>query len=225
VHLLAIPSLRWRLISVMVLAYITVAVVTGAASYKAQDTNLHQQLVRQARSDAALLATASIVPLSGNTGGQNVQLGALKTELDYVLKSQLRAQGVTYAFVVAQQGVVAQAGRGEHVKFDVYGGPQSGSLSRGRVWAVAPVISVTILGYAGVIVSNADIQSSLQQSLLIDIALGTIGLIIFILLSLVIARYILGPLAVLSRAAEAIRRGQLSARVTVNEGTELSTVA
>ncbi|MGI8824344.1 MAG: ATP-binding protein [Chloroflexota bacterium] len=221
-NFLAIPSLRWRLVTVMILAYVIVAAATSIASYQIQESNLHTQLERQVSSDAFLLAAASTGPLEG-AGPRRY----LRVELQTFLSSlRLKSQGVEYAFVATGAStIVASVGQGPPPPIEPLRGSYTTPLPSGRLAAISPVFRGTLLGFVGVILSEKKIQSDLRQSLLVDTGLRTLGLVIFVLLSLVIARYILAPLAVLSRAAVAIRRGQLSARVSVSEGTELSTVA
>ena len=70
-NLLRIPSLRWRLVVVMCVAYVIVAAVSGAVGYSAQRDNLHRQLVARARNDAAILAAGAVSPLNiGTTGSR-----------------------------------------------------------------------------------------------------------------------------------------------------------
>ncbi|GAC1327054.1 MAG: hypothetical protein NVS2B16_01910 [Chloroflexota bacterium] len=222
---LAIPSLRWRLIVVMCVAYIVVALATGVLSYKVQENSLHNQLLRQAQSDASLLAVGSLGPLSTAANTQIIK-GQLQ---NFQAALRRNARGILYSFVAGPDGsIVAHQGTQDKRDTAQIAVPQAArtlDLPGGRVEAIYPVFSGNLYGFAGVILSDEQYQSDLSSSLIWDSALGVLGLIIFILLSLVIARFILGPLAVLARAAEAIRRGELSARIMISEGTELGTVA
>src|SRR5438067_1171078 len=94
---LAIPSLRWRLVAIMCLAYVIVALTTLAAGYRSQENNLRSQLDMRARSDAAILAAGSV----GNLSGAG-DLGTLRT----FVSSLKKAQGVSYAVVVVEGGRV-----------------------------------------------------------------------------------------------------------------------
>jgi signal transduction histidine kinase len=96
----------------------------------------------------------------------------------------------------------------------------------GSVEAIYPIASeLTDLGVAKVVLSGASINKELQDSLLKDSLLRLLGLVIFVLLSLFISQYILGPLGRLYQAARAIRRGDMGTRVSVESESELGTVA
>jgi signal transduction histidine kinase len=78
---------------------------------------------------------------------------------------------------------------------------------------------------AEVVLSGASAQNDLNAALAQDTVIRGIGLIIFLALSLMIARYLLGPLTDLSQAARAIRLGRLGSRVPVTGQTEIANVA
>ena len=218
---LATQSLRWRLVTVMCLAYIVVSLATLAVAYSTQQASLRGQLQTRARTDAAILAAGAVGPLT---------IGSLGTEtLQTFVASLKRAQGVTYAVVVRGDGLVLGSTSidtlGRPARVPSVREPVAIDLANGDVEGVAPILGVTALGRAEVVVSGASIQQDLQAGLLKDSLLRLLGLAIFVLLSLVIAQYILGPLARLVRAARDIRRGDFGTRVPVQSGTELGTVA
>ncbi len=218
--LIAIPSLRWRLVLVMCLAYVIVALTTLAVGYDTQKASLHGQLLTRARSAAAILAAGAAGPLSsGNTGTLQTFVFSLK-----------RAQGVTLAVVSGSDGRVLGStqpsllGKPFSIPFEPEA--KAMSLSNGDVEGLAPIVQdVTDVGKAEVVVSGASIQQDLQDNLVKESLLRLLGLVLFVLLTLFISQYILGPLARLYRAARAIRRGDFTTRVTVESGTELGTVA
>jgi len=200
-------------------------IIDAGEVIQVQETALHRQLAREAGSDASLLAAASASEFS--------TFGASRSHAlpihNYLTALQLHTPGLRYAFVSLLDGqVLASVGRKElndQLRFDINNPAPTGTASSGRVVALFPVFQDNLYGYAGVILSDNQIQQDLRSSLLWDSGLRVLGLVIFILLSLVISRYILGPLGVLARAAEAIRNGQHSARATIEESTELGTVA
>jgi signal transduction histidine kinase len=218
----AIPSLRWRLVAIMCMAYILVAAVTEVVAYRAQYDNLHHQLDSRARADAIILAAGAVSPLASNTAG------TLKTLRD-VVTSLTRAQGVSYAAVYGGDGCTAAA-----TSFP----PQAPrcvpiNIARRIVvrpngdvegWALVANIG-TPLGLARVVLSSSSVQSDLNSALFQDLLLRGIGLVIFFTLTLLIAQYILGPLTDLARAARAIRHGRLSTRIPSSGHTEVATVA
>src|SRR5450759_3043634 len=87
VKFFAIPSLRWRLVAVMFLAYTVVAVSSGFVEYYTQRENLTGHLRPPARSDAAIRAAGAVAPLhtTGSSG---------RTVLQNVVFSLTRADGV-----------------------------------------------------------------------------------------------------------------------------------
>ena len=208
----------------MCLAYIIVALTTLAVTYDTQRASLHSQLVTRARSDASILAAGAVGPL-----GSNKEIVPLQT----FVSSLKRAQGVTNAMVVTSEGtVIASTDRiedGRHVTVpSLLRVPQSTAtfLSNGDAQAVAPIAGEsTDLGFAQVVVSGASIQKELLDDLVKETLLRLLGLVLFVLLSLFISQYILGPLARIYRAARAIRRGDFTTRVVVDSETELGTVA
>lgn len=214
-----IPSLRWRLVAVMCLAYILVAATTEVAGYDAQRRNLRDQLQSQVKNDVAILAAGSAGNLSSGDKGT----------LQTFVASLERANGVTYAAIVGPRGHVVASTRNAEIgtthQLPLVTGPETRPVGD-DVEGLAPIVTSGIdLGLAEVIVSGASVEDDLTRSLLIESFVRILGLMIFFLLSLIIARYILGPLAVLEQASAAIRRGQLSARVSLRDGTEMETVA
>jgi signal transduction histidine kinase len=152
--------------------------------------------------------------------------------LQTFVSSLKRAQGVTYAVVALADGtVLGSTDRTEtHRRVSVpalYNLSQAKAtfLSNGDAQGIAPIVQDTDLGFARVVVSGASIQKELQDDLVKETLLRLLGLVLFVLLSLFISQYILGPLARIYRAARAIRRGDFTTRVTVESETELGTVA
>src|SRR5437868_6666442 len=96
-NLLRIPSLRWRLVVVMCVAYVIIAAVSGAAGYSAQSDNLHRQLVARARNDAIILAAGAVSPLNIGTGGS-------RQTLRIFVNSVRSARGVSYADIRGPSG-------------------------------------------------------------------------------------------------------------------------
>jgi signal transduction histidine kinase len=226
--LLRIPSLRWRLVLVMCAAYIVVAAIILAVSYFQQKRSLQQQLNARAQTNATILAAGVVVPVSG-TGPLNKP--ALQI---FVTSIATKQSGVNYADVrtgpprckvVAHSPPIAGVPRGCR-QFNSVSGPTHETLPGGNVLGVAPIFSAgnPLVGYAVVIVSNRSIQSALSTNLTQDVLALALGLVIFFVLSLLIAQYILGPLSDLARAAIALRRGQLFARVPATGETELTAV-
>jgi signal transduction histidine kinase len=207
----------------MCLAYIVVAAVTEVVGYNTQSQNLHRQLESRARADAIILAAGTVGPLS-SSGPRDIET------LQNVVGSLKGAQGVSYAAVYGGNGCIVastipprppscltsilQLGRGAEI------------LSNGDVAGRAPVADQeTELGLAMVVVSGASVQNDLRSTLAYDLVLRSVGLVIFLILTLAIAQYILGPLTVLARAAGDISRGRLDTRVPPGGHTELATVA
>lgn len=203
----------------MCVAYVLVAATTEAAGYDAQRTNLQSQLNSRVKSDVRILAAGAAGPLfSRNTG-----------TLPPFVASLNQANGVIYAAVIEAGGRVVASTRpaeiGKTVPTPFVSQPTLRTLGN-DVEGDAPIASSgAVLAIAQVVVSGASVQKDLTRLLLIESSVRGLGLIIFFLLSLVIARYILGPLSVLQEASAAIRRGQLSARVALRDGTEMEMVA
>ena len=225
-NLFAIPSLRWRLVAVMCVAYVVVAGATELVSYNAQQTGLRHQLETQARADAFILAAGAAVPL------RTYNAGDLKT-LRHFVASVTGARSVSYSAVYGGDGRLlyftpprATRRSPKQLSADLIFHPRMITLSNGDVEAVALITDQTgPLGLAMVIISGQSVQNDLRTTLLTDLLLRGIGLVVFVLLTLATAQYILGPLTVLSRAARAIRHGDMSARVPAGGQTELATVA
>ena len=219
---LAIPSLRWRLVSVMCLAYIVVSLTTLIATYTTEQTNLHGQLESRARTDATILAAGASGPMSG---------GPSQSETLQTFVASLRgAQALKSALVVRGDGLVVAATYtsqlGTRVKLPLETGVTATAGKDGEEVGMAPIVPAgTYLGWAEVVLTDKSVTRDLQTSILKESLVRGLGLVIFLLLSLVIAQYILGPLARLARAASAIRHGAMSTRVPGGDGTELSTVA
>jgi len=221
VKLPPISSLRWRLVLVMCMADIIVALVTGLAEYKNQQDNLQSQLHSRARTDAMILAQGAVTALYQ---GIPSDLAALKS----FVASLNRAEGVTYAAVIGNGKIVASTRPGEtnrRVAVAIVPGTRVYDLSGGDTAGVALISDQnTSLGLAKVILSGGSVRDALRQSVISGTVVRAIGLLIFLLLSLVIAQYIVGPLETLARATRDIREGRLSSRVAVSGGTELATV-
>ena len=216
-----ISSLRWRLVVVMCVADIIVALVTGLAEYKNQQDNLRSQLHSRARTDAMILAQGAVTPLYQGTPGD---LSALKS----FVASLTHAEGVAYAAVISNGRIVASTRPTEtnkSVAVAIVSETRVYDLSGGDTAGVALIGDQnTPLGLAKVILSGGSVQYALRQSVISGTIVRGIGLLIFLLLSLVIAQYIVGPLETLARATRDIREGRLSSRVAVTGGTELATV-
>lgn len=218
---LGAQSLRTRLVAVMCLAYIIVSITTLAVGYSTQRASLHGELQARAKSDARILAAGAVAPLAGSQ-----RVGPLR---DFVKQLKF-AQGVKMAEVVGSNQVILgttnPSDQNKKIQITFPGQPEAIDLANGNVKGIAPVASSQIsdLGEAVVILSGASIQKDLQDNLLRESLLGLLGLIIFVLLSLFISQYILGPLARLYRAARAIRQGDFTMRVSGETGSELGTV-
>ncbi|MGH2449613.1 MAG: histidine kinase dimerization/phospho-acceptor domain-containing protein, partial [Chloroflexota bacterium] len=219
---LAIPSLRLRLVLVMGLAYVVVAATTLFTGYTVQQQSLHGQLVARAKSDAAILAAGAV------GFGTGLSLGPLRTFLSSL---EHRTQGVSYAAVTDSSGKVIAStnphSRHRRLAVSLPRRPTSIVLKGGGVEGIAPIVQPggTALGLAVVRLGGQSIASDLRNSLLLEAATQLLGLAIFLVLSLIISQYILGPLLALSRAASSLRRGDLGARVRQRGGTELTAVA
>ncbi len=213
-----IPSLRWRLVAVMCLAYILVAGTTEIAGYNAQRTGLRGELLASARNNAAILAAGSVANLTSRD----------TTTLQIFVSSLERANGVIYASVIGEGSRVMASTHVREVntiqKVAFVTQPTS-RLSGENAVGIAPVVQSTVLAIAKVVVSGASVQNDLTRLLVIESSVRLLGLLIFFLLSLVISRYILGSLVVLEHASAAIRQGHLSARVALHDGTEMEMVA
>jgi signal transduction histidine kinase len=208
----------------MCLAYVIVAITTEAAGYSVQRSNLQNQLFTRAKTDAAILAAGSILPLSYPKALRNVQ-----TE-QTLLHSLSGAEGVSAAEVIgAGGGVLAStnpAEVGKKLTPPSVEGSVTQSQTNGDVIGIAPAGSRSqYIGYVRVVLSGASVEGALHNSLVVETLVRSLGLLLFVLLSLVISRYILGPLTTLARAARSIRRGDLAVRIPAAGRTELSTVA
>src|SRR4051812_34595085 len=102
---LIIPSLRWRLVTVMVVADLIVAVATGIVNYSSQRENLQAQLVARAKSNAAILAAGAIPSLRAH------RRGALDTLQNFVF-SLKAAEGISSAAVYDSEGCLAASTSG-----------------------------------------------------------------------------------------------------------------
>ncbi|MGH2441566.1 MAG: ATP-binding protein [Chloroflexota bacterium] len=222
-RVLAIPSLRWRLVVIMCMAYIVVAVATEIVGYNQQSANLHRQLESRARSDSVILAAGSVASLRTARAGDVITLRNF-------LNSLTHAQGVSYAAVFGGNGCLVASTRPRRppacLPAPAAFTPTSSPLASGDVKGMAPVADEgTDLGFAMVILSGASVQHDLRNVLASDLLLRSIGLIIFLALTLAIAQYILGPLTFLAKSADSIRHGRLDTRVPPGGHTELATVA
>ncbi len=219
---MAIPSLRWRLVAVMCLAYAVVAISSGIVEYYTQLENLHGQLRTRARNDAAILAAGAAEPLSATASSG-------LTELQYFVFSLTRAEGVTYAAIIANGHIVASTippERNHLTHVSNIQGSTARFLPNGNVQGFAPIAgAVTDLGVAEVTISGSSVPRDLARSLVGILLIRLAGLVLFVLLSFAIARYVLGPLQKLVEAARAIRRGEMSTRMPEEDRTEMTTVA
>jgi two-component system sensor histidine kinase VicK len=207
----------------MCLAYIVVSVTTEAASYSAQRASLRTQLGTRASSDAAILAAGSVGNMTGVHGPKTLQI--------FVSSVMSRTQGLSYAAVIVNdtiRGSTKASEIGKPKNIPLPDTAKAKTLSNGDVEGLAPIATASpgaVFGVAEVILSGSSIESDLRRSIILETLVRGLGLLLFILLSLVISRYILGPLSTLARVARAIRRGYLSARVPASGRTELTTVA
>lgn len=206
----------------MCLAYILVAVATEIVGYQTQQDNLRHQLLSRARSDASIVATGAVAPLrKADRGDVSV--------LQSFLFTIRRSSGVSRVTVYGSNGCVLVATDSRtnlsclNVPFP--GRAESIVMPNGDVRGQAPIIDDTVLGLASVVLSGDSVQQALDETLTTDLLVRGAGLLIFVLLTLAIAQYILGPLTTLARAALDIRHGQLSSRVPAGGHTELATVA
>jgi signal transduction histidine kinase len=222
---LGIRSLRWRLVAVMCAAYIIVAIVSTAAGYSTQRTSLLRQEEGTARSSAAIAAAGAVPAFNSPTGLNRVALTNF-------LKSVQQAQGVSYADVLGPDRCVVVSTRpstdhGCRPNQEITGAA-SEIMPNGDIMGSAPIIATgqnTVLGTATVVLSSAAMQQDLHDTLVLEILVRALGLLIFVLLSLLIARYILGPVTNLVRAATALRRGRMNTRLRATGQTELTAVA
>lgn len=219
---IAIPSLRWRLVVVMCLAYTVVAVSSGIVEYYTQQENLHGQLSARARSDAAILAAGAAEPLS-------MTASSGLAPLQNFVYSLTHAEGVTYAAIIADGQIVAStipSERNRLVSVPSEQAPTAEFLPNENVRGVAPIVGgLTDLGVAEVTISGSSVPRDLARSLVGILLIRAAGLVLFVLLSFAVAGYVLGPLQVLVDAARAIRRGKMSTRMPEEGHTEMSTVA
>ncbi|HEX6506474.1 MAG TPA: HAMP domain-containing protein, partial [Chloroflexota bacterium] len=224
VKFIAIPSLRWRLVTVMCLAYLIVAVTTGIVEYQTQQENLHGQLRTRARSDAAILAAGAATALNVST-----KRTAAQQALQNLVDSMSRTEGVKYASIITDGRIVASTLPSElnrPVRVSIFQQSKAQFLSNGNVLGSAPVAAFgTDLALAKVIITGSSIPTDLNRSLVSSLLLRFVGLLVFILLSLAIARYVIGPLEGLARAAQSMGKGELATRVPDEGQTELATVA
>src|ERR1700693_2642228 len=95
----AIPSLRWRLVAVMCLAYIVVAGATEIVGYSLQRGNLRHALETSARSDAVLLAAGAPAPLRRNASGDIVTLNRFVQSIEH-------AKSVVNAGIYGSEGCI-----------------------------------------------------------------------------------------------------------------------
>jgi signal transduction histidine kinase len=207
----------------MCLAYIIVSLATEIVGYDRQSKNLHHQLETRAAANASILAQGSAGYLSSK------RLGGITAVRSFVRSlTQGKGTGVSYGVVYGENGCrIAFTPPARPPRCLSFPFPPAGTtdITNGDVLGTADVGNgLTQYGYAEVILSGASVQQELQDSLVTDVVLRTLGLVLFFILSLVIARYLLGPLTVLARAARAIRHGELSTRVATTGSTELATV-
>jgi len=219
-----IPSLRWRLVTVMVLADLVVAATTGFVTYTTQQGSLQDQLVTQARAGATILAAGAIPILSSSRGPE--ERGLLSSLVADVVSNK----DITYAAVFDPHGKALASTRPSDLTRSLrlplgrLNGHQI--LGNGDVPAVTPAGSnVGPIGFAVVTASSRTARQDLVRSTLASVAVRGLGLLVFLLLSLAIAQYLIAPLENLARAARSIGRGELSTRVPQGGTTELATLA
>jgi signal transduction histidine kinase len=216
-------SLYVKLLLAIMAAYAVVAAGSLVADYRVQATDLHQQLITRAINSADILASGSEDPLARNDSV------ALENLVD-LLNSE---RGLDYAAVIDAGGTVVASTRPAEVGKHMYSAilvssDRSHTLPNGDVEAIAPVFPVQLnhyLGWVRVRVSNTSVNAALTHALLVDGIIRLIGVILFALLALWLARSILQPLKQLVRAAQRIRRGDYDERVSVSTHDEIGMLA
>jgi signal transduction histidine kinase len=208
----------------MVLADLAVAVSTGFVTYRSQQGSLQDQLVTQARAGATILAAGAIPILSTSRGpGEHALLTSLVTDV-------VSNKDITYAAVFDPHGKALASTRQADISkgFSLPLGRLNGHqiLGNGDVQAETPAVSnVGPIGFAVVTASSRTAREDLLRSTLASVAVRGLGLLVFLLLSLAIAQYLISPLENLARAARSIGRGELSTRLPEGGTTELATLA
>jgi signal transduction histidine kinase len=219
-------SLRGQLVVIMCLAYILVGIMTLLMSYVTQQQNLQTQLKLRAQSDAKILAAGSAIPLSLPPAQSSKALNDL-------INSLQGSQGVNDAEIRDTGGCILAPARpkgqdrGCGHRLPPVSRPTVIHLRNGDIEGLAPIVSSgsdTFLAIATVTLSSASIQSNLNQALALDISVRALGLVGFVLLSLFIAKFMLGPLRELTLAAGDLRRGRVGTRVSPRGQTEIDTV-
>jgi signal transduction histidine kinase len=221
IRILAIPSLRWRLVTVMVLADLIVAVATGIVTYTTQRGSLHDQLVTRAKDGAAILGAGAAPSLLSNTRNGPTVLRNLVSDLR-------GSEDISVAAVLDSSGcVIASTGTTTGRQcLQVQLIPGHRDLPNGDVEDGVPIlVNEQPFGFAMVTVSSGTANADLARSTLVNSGVRAIGTLIFLLLSLAIAQYLLGPLERLARTAKSIAAGDLSSRVPEEGTTELATLA
>ena len=206
----------------MCLAYILVAIVTELVGYSRQAGSLRHGLETRASSDSTILAAGAAHALESDTAGSFSTLSHLVTALK-------AAQGVSSAVVYGPNGCPV-ASTLPITSRPCTRGPLQGNgvrkLPNGDERGTAVVANgPVVLGMASVVLSGASAQNDLRDALEQDTVIRGIGLVIFLALSLMIARYILGPLTSLSDAARSLRHGQMATRAPMPNQTEIATLA
>lgn len=222
-NLFAIRSLRWRLVAVMVLADLIVAITTGIVTYTSQNGSLKNQVVTRARGGALILA-AGAAPIFSfpNTPAER------KSLLNKLVSTLPHNVGIGGAAVYNASGCIKVLAPPGPLPRCAPTGRLQGTreLSNGDMQAFATIEGVTgPVGYASVTASSKSADSDLRKSTIASAAVRALGVLIFFLLSLAIAQYLLGPLENLARAAESVGSGDLSTRLPEANSTELASLA
>jgi signal transduction histidine kinase len=222
-NFLVIPSLRWRLVAVMVLADMIVAITTGIVTYTSQRGGLHDQLVTRAKDGASILAAGAAPTLLASASNRTQLLQNLVSDLP-------GTGGISYAAVFGPTGCVIASTDGTQVRRhfcmplkDLNG---QHDLKNGNIEAVAAVVpGDQPIGFATVTASSSSADSDLAQSTIESAGVHAIGVLIFFLLSLAIAQYLIGPLEELARVARSIAGGDLTSRAPEERTGELTALA
>jgi signal transduction histidine kinase len=222
IRILAIPSLRWRLVAVMMLADLIVAITTGVVTYTTQRGTLHDQLVTRAVDGAAILG-------AGAAPGVLSQGSNARTLLQNLV-SDVGVEDISAASVLGTHGCVIASTvtselQGRHC-FSISHIRGYRDLPNGDVRAGAPIfVNEQDFGFAMVTVSSSSANTELMQSTIENSGVRAIGLLIFFLLSLAIAKFLLAPLERLARVAQSIAGGNMTSRMPEEGTNELATVA
>lgn len=218
-----ISSLRWRLVAVMVLADLIVAVTTGIVTYTTQQGSLHDQLVTRARDGASILAAGAAPSLLNRNSSAQLLLTNLVSDLP-------GTEGIGYAAVFGANGCVLASTNPRDLRprlcLPLPRLSGAHTLRNGDVQAIAPVVpGAQPIGFAAVTASSKTANRDLAASTVTNVAVRAIGVLIFFLLSLAIAQYLVAPLERLARATRSLASGDLTTRIPDTGTTELATLA